>query len=70
MGFYIEIDSEYCKGCGICVPECPKNVIETGTASNSKGWRFAVPVRNGDCIGCRRCAVVCPDVAISVWKED
>ena len=23
-----EIDLEYCKGCGICAAECPKNAIE------------------------------------------
>ena len=26
-GFY-ELDERYCKGCGICAEECPKNAIE------------------------------------------
>ncbi len=26
--FPLEIDLEYCKGCGICAEECPRNAIE------------------------------------------
>lgn len=70
MKFHIQISSEVCKGCGLCVAECPKNVIEIGDKFNSKGWQFSTPTRNDDCIGCRRCATVCPDVAIKVIKED
>ncbi len=70
MGFYIEIDGEICKGCSICIPECPKNVIGIGDNFNVKGWRYAVPFKNEDCIGCKKCAIVCPDAAIKVWKED
>ncbi len=69
MSFYIEIDGELCKGCSLCIPECPKNVIEIGKKFNAKGWQYAEPVRNSDCIGCKKCAVACPDVAIKVWKE-
>lgn len=70
MGFYIEIDSEICKGCSLCIPDCPKNVIGTGDSFNAKGWHYAVPLRNEDCIGCKICAALCPDSAIKVWKED
>lgn len=70
MKFFIEIDREACKGCQLCVPECPRNVIEIGEHFNVKGWQYAVPVRNNDCIGCKKCAVVCPDVAIRVFREE
>lgn len=26
-GDKLEVDMDYCKGCGICAKECPKNVI-------------------------------------------
>ncbi len=26
--FPLQIDLEYCKGCGICAEECPRNAIE------------------------------------------
>jgi len=67
---YIEIDYERCKGCLLCVSECPKKVIEKSNRLNSKGWQVVEPVRNEDCTGCKRCAIVCPDVAITVWKEE
>lgn len=70
MKFYIEIDKELCKGCSLCIPECPKNVIELSSMFNNKGWRYVVPIRNQDCIGCKKCAIVCPDVAIKVIREE
>lgn len=70
MAAYIEIDKDICKGCGLCVPVCPKDVIELSEHFNDKGWRFAEPIRNNDCIGCKQCAIICPDIAILVYKED
>ena len=70
MKFHIEIDSERCKACNLCVDACPKNVIEVGDDFNRKGYQYVIPARNEDCIGCRQCATVCPDVVITVFKED
>jgi 2-oxoglutarate ferredoxin oxidoreductase subunit delta len=70
MGFFIEIDKEACKGCELCIPVCPKQVIEMGEHFNLKGWRYAVPARNEDCIGCKQCLIICPDVAIKLMKEE
>lgn len=70
MKFHIEIDADICKGCGLCIPECSKNVIELGDKFNKFSWRYAIPARNNDCIGCKRCAIVCPEIAIKVIKED
>ncbi len=28
MGFYVEIDSAKCEGCGKCAEVCPNNMIE------------------------------------------
>jgi 2-oxoglutarate ferredoxin oxidoreductase subunit delta len=70
MKHYIEIQSEVCKGCRLCIPECPKDVIEIGDSFNKKGWVYAVAAHNELCIGCKKCAIVCPDVAIRVFKED
>lgn len=35
---------------------------------NSKGYKFAVLVKQSGCIGCATCARVCPEVAITVYK--
>ena len=69
MSFYIEINPDYCKGCKICIPECPKGLIETGKDFNNKGWQYAVPKNLKECTGCKKCATVCPDAAINVYRE-
>lgn len=57
----VEVNENYCKGCGICVEFCPTNVLEL------EG--FVVKVVNADaCIGCNQCELRCPDFAIQVHK--
>jgi 2-oxoglutarate ferredoxin oxidoreductase subunit delta len=49
---------------------CPPKVIIMGDVFNSKGFRAAVLVDpENHCTGCALCAVVCPDVCITVYRE-
>ena len=64
----IVIDTEHCKGCGVCVQFCPKQVIALSKNVNGKGYNYLETV-NDDCIGCASCATVCPDGVISVYKK-
>lgn len=65
----IVVDTEACKGCGVCVVSCPTKVLVQGTKVNSKGYPYTVLSDGLDCIGCASCAMVCPDSCITVYKE-
>lgn len=65
----IIIDSKYCKSCYLCVNACPFNLITKGTILTDSG----LPIAQQDdpqekCTGCKLCACMCPDAAISVFK--
>ncbi|MBO4358805.1 MAG: 4Fe-4S binding protein [Erysipelotrichaceae bacterium] len=59
----IIIDTSWCKGCGICVALCPRNVLRL----NEETVEVA---DNESCIGCRQCEYHCPDFAIRIGEED
>lgn len=60
------IDDECCKGCGLCVNFCPKNVLEITDKVNAKGHFPVFQARPEDCIKCSICCIMCPDVAITI----
>lgn len=65
----VTIHDDACKGCGLCVSVCPKNVLAMSTERiNQKGYNPAEVCRPEDCIACAMCAVMCPDVAITVER--
>ena len=76
----IKIDKDRCKGCYLCVVNCPNGLINISKALNIKGVKPAVfqggksarPMsksgRSSGCTGCRMCAVICPDGGIAVYK--
>jgi 2-oxoglutarate ferredoxin oxidoreductase subunit delta len=37
---------------------------------NSKGYSPASISRQEECVGCTSCALVCPDGAIEIFRED
>jgi 2-oxoglutarate ferredoxin oxidoreductase subunit delta len=68
MAYCHTIDSDRCKGCGLCVAVCPKNVLEISKQVNAKGYFPAYQARPEDCIACAMCCTMCPDVAITITE--
>ena len=60
----IEINREWCKGCGICVVFCPKEVL--GLDKEEK----AVVLHPENCDLCGMCELRCPDIAIEIIQDD
>ena len=66
----LTIDIERCKGCGLCVPVCAKKILRlSDTQMNAKGFHPAEICDAKACTGCAACALMCPDVAITIEKE-
>jgi 2-oxoglutarate ferredoxin oxidoreductase subunit delta len=66
----IIVDESYCKGCGLCVGVCPKEIIMLDPEKiTAKGYHPAMLTDASKCTACQNCALICPDVAITVVKE-
>ena len=50
----IIVDIERCKGCGVCVPSCPNNVLALSPHVNGKGYNYSYMANPDDCIGCAK----------------
>lgn len=59
---------EYCKGCGLCLLECPVQALKFSEDSGFLGTPLPI-VEMGKCIGCQKCQYICPDGAIKVEKN-
>ena len=60
---------ELCKGCGLCVGACPKNLLSLSKSRlNQKGHSPVEIEKMEECIGCAFCATMCPDCIITVEK--
>jgi 2-oxoglutarate ferredoxin oxidoreductase subunit delta len=64
----VVINAEQCKGCGLCVAECPFGVLALSQEVNSKGYTYAAMRQADACTGCASCAQVCPDAVITVYR--
>jgi 2-oxoglutarate ferredoxin oxidoreductase subunit delta len=66
---WIEINDLYCKGCESCIAACPPQVMSLNMERlTTKGYHPAQVFKEG-CTGCAICAIVCPDAAITVYRE-
>lgn len=65
----VRINTDACKGCGLCASVCPKSILVLdSTIINKKGYNPARCTDMTKCIGCASCARMCPDVCIEVER--
>ncbi len=60
----VRILVDRCKGCEFCVEYCPRDVLAMSTEFNRKGYHPPVVVKEGACLNCNLCEVICPEFAI------
>ncbi len=63
------LNEDYCKGCQICIAECPKDAIRARTQINAKGYYLPEAGDMARCTGCKLCEIVCPDFAIAIETD-
>ena len=64
----VTINTEECKGCGLCVESCPPKVLELEAGLNHYGVHPA-HYKGDECTGCGICFYCCPEPgAITVMR--
>jgi 2-oxoglutarate ferredoxin oxidoreductase subunit delta len=66
----IKILEDYCKGCGYCIEICPVEVFKESKRLNKMGYPLPEINNSSSCTYCKRCELICPEIAISVEKEE
>ena len=63
---------ERCKSCKICVVFCPQQVLQISEQMNHKGYNYPeiAPGKEGACVHCEFCALICPEFAIYTLPAD
>ena len=66
----VVVDSQECKGCGLCVESCPPKVLELSPELNQYGVHPAHYKGEG-CTGCGICFYCCPEPGgITVYRME
>ena len=61
---HIDINTSWCKGCGICIGMCPTQVLEFDEHLK------AMVAHLEKCINCKLCELLCPELAVSVEEAE
>jgi 2-oxoglutarate ferredoxin oxidoreductase subunit delta len=66
--FRVTILRRHCKGCGLCVEVCTEDKLHIDPHPDKRGVQPAAVSVDPDCTGCLRCATICPDAAIEIYR--
>jgi len=62
----IKINPDRCKGCCLCVAQCPRGLLRMSELFNDSGHQYAEIIDIENCTGCALCCQMCPDIAIEI----
>ncbi len=66
---HVVVNTEECKGCGLCVESCPVDVLFLSEKFNTHGYH-PVSYKGEGCTGCGVCFYNCPEPgALTVYKR-
>jgi len=61
----IELNIDRCKGCYLCMENCPKEAISVSGNVNAKGYEY-IQVDDEKCVACGGCYQMCPDYVFEI----
>jgi 2-oxoglutarate ferredoxin oxidoreductase subunit delta len=62
------IGLEVCKGCELCIDTCPQESLGLSSHINLNGYKYVELIKD-NCTGCINCAIICPESAITVYRQ-
>jgi ferredoxin len=66
---YIQLQTDECKGCRLCIAACPTHSLSLSADINRLGYPYVL-FRGSHCTACGLCYYVCPEPGvITVYKE-
>ena len=66
----VSFHTDRCKACGICIEFCNKEILGLDNNTiNMLGYHPVTVLEPEVCNGCGICALMCPDLVITVERE-
>jgi 2-oxoglutarate ferredoxin oxidoreductase subunit delta len=65
----VRIESDRCKGCGLCVEFCPSHLLTLSGGLNAIGYHPAELHDADKCSACALCAEMCPETAMEIYRK-
>ena len=66
----VDVATDRCKGCELCIAACPKHVLELSTGIvNALGHHPILLTDAAACTSCALCARICPDAVFTIYAR-